>query len=73
MGRGIAIDIAGALIALIAMMIIITGHWTIISGNSISATVRLNRTGSIDVCSINPKLVTGTNVEGLQLTCKVVR
>ena len=70
MGRNIAIVIGAALIA---GAILITNHWMIIPGgsNSIAATVRLNRwTGSIDVCSLNAKSVTGSTASGIQLTCE---
>src|ERR1700738_1115708 len=53
---------------------IVKNHWEIIPGgqNSIAATIRLNRwTGSIDVCSLDAKSVSGSNASGLQLTCEV--
>jgi hypothetical protein len=71
MGQNIAV-VAGA--GLIAMAIMVTNHWAIIPGgqNSIAATIRLNRwTGSIDVCSLDAKSVSGSNASGLQLTCEV--
>jgi hypothetical protein len=71
MGRNVAIVVGAGLIALAIM---VTNHWAIIPGgsNSIAATIRLNRwTGSIDVCSLNAKSVTGSNASGLQLTCEV--
>jgi hypothetical protein len=71
MGQNIAV-VVGA--GLIAMAIMVTNHWATIPGgkNSIAATIRLNRwTGSIDVCSLNAKSVSGSNASGLQLTCEV--
>jgi hypothetical protein len=71
MGQNISV-VVGA--GLIAMAIMVTNHWAIIPGgqNSIAATIRLNRwTGSIDVCSLDAKSVSGSNASGLQLTCEV--
>ena len=71
MGQSIA-TIVGA--GLIALAIMVTNHWEIIPGgaNSIAATIRLNRwTGSIDVCALDAKSVTGSNASGIQLTCEV--
>jgi hypothetical protein len=71
MGQNIAIVVGAGLIALAIM---VTNHWAIIPGgaNSIAATIRLDRwTGSIDVCSLNAKSVTGSNASGIQLTCEV--
>jgi hypothetical protein len=68
MWRNIAIAF-GAL--LIAAAIMITNHWTInTTADGLLVAARLNRwTGQIEICAINPKTITGTDVAGAKLDC----
>jgi hypothetical protein len=63
----------GAAGALIAIAILITSHWQLLgrlsNGESV---IRLNRwTGTIDICSIDPKseAAAGADKAGARLTC----
>lgn len=69
MGQSISI-VAGA--ALIALAILIVGHWEVIAPQAGGiGMVRLNKwTGSIDVCAIDPTTIKGNTISGAQLACK---
>jgi hypothetical protein len=66
MGRSIAIVVAGGLIALAIM---VTNHWEI-NTSSAGQNFRLNRwTGSIEVCSVDPKTIVGSSFAGAKVDC----
>jgi hypothetical protein len=69
MGRNIAIVVGAGLIALAIM---VTNHWTLNTpADGIAVGARLNRwTGTIDLCSIDPKTVTGNSVAGAKVECE---
>ena len=55
--------------ALIALAIMLTSHWTTTT-SSAGQTFRLNRwTGSIEVCSVDPKTIIGPTFAGAKLDC----
>jgi hypothetical protein len=68
MGRNISIVVAGALIA---AAILIVNHWTInTQADNLVAAARLNRwTGEIELCPLDVKTLSGSDVRGGKLEC----
>jgi hypothetical protein len=69
MGRNIAIVIGAALIA---ASILVTNHWSINTmSTALTAAARLNRwTGEIELCSVDVKTISGSDVAGAKLECR---